>query len=263
MRSIVLDVGNTTVKAGFFDEAGQLTAVRRAPDAADLRAEIASFDPARALVASVDAPAAAVAEAAGLSPDTTVLYSPDTPLPIRLAYATPRTLGADRVAAAVGAAHRWPGHAVLMLDAGTCLKCDWLTPDGTFAGGSISPGLRMRYRALYEQTGRLPLVEPGAPDQMPEWPGESTAACICAGVEIGLMSEALAFVEWGEARWPGARVVLSGGDAPWLATRLGAAERRNFAVEPLLVLHGLYRILLFSADSAPVAGGSAAVPSPA
>ncbi|MBC7449500.1 MAG: type III pantothenate kinase [Hymenobacteraceae bacterium] len=246
MRSVVLDVGNTTVKAGFFDEEGHLTAVRRAPTVAEMRAEIAAFAPARAIVASVDAPVASVATAAGLAPEQTVLFSADTPLPIRLDYATPHTLGADRVAAAVGAAYRFPAEAVLLVDAGTCLKCDWLTADGVFAGGAISPGLQLRYRALAELTGRLPLVAPGAADQMPDWPGDSTENSIRAGVEIGLLSETLAFMEWGQTRWPGVRVVFTGGDSPWLGARLGAGGHRNFVVEPLLVLHGLYRILLFS-----------------
>ena len=249
MRSVVLDVGNTIVKAGFFDEAGQLTAVRRAATAEELAMEIATFNPTRAIVASVDAPAATVAKAAGLAPGTTVLFSSATPLPIRLIYATPHTLGSDRVAAAVGAASRFPGEAVLIVDAGTCLKCDWLTADSAFAGGSISPGLKMRYRALTELTGRLPLVAAGPAAQMPEWPGDSTEASIRAGVEIGLLSEVLAFVTWGETRWPGVRVVLTGGDAPWLGVRLGAPERRNFVVEPQLVLLGLHRVLFFSSDT--------------
>ncbi len=250
VRSVVLDVGNTTVKVGFFDEEGHLTGVRRAATVAELAAEIADFGAARAIVASVGAPAAEVAAAAGLPPQT-VLFGLDTPLPIRLDYATPHTLGADRVAAAVGAAHRFLGEAVLILDAGTCLKCDWLTADGAFAGGSISLGLRLRYRALAELTGRLPLIAPGPAEQMPDWPGDSTESSIRAGVEIGLLSEALAFVEWGQARWPGARVVLSGGDAAWLAARLsgGGDAGRNFVVEPHLVLLGLYRVLLFSFDS--------------
>lgn len=250
MRSVVLDVGNTTVKAGFFDEAGQLVAVRRAVTAGELAAEIAGFKPVKAIISSVDVDTAEVAKSAGLTSGTTLLFSPaTTPLPIRLAYATPHSLGADRVAAAVGAAHRFPGEAVLIVDAGTCLKCDWLTADGGFAGGSISPGLRLRYRALAELTGRLPLVVPGAADQMPEWPGDSTETSIRAGVEIGLLSEAMAFVEWGETRWPGVRVVFTGGDGPWLGARLGAGERRNFVVEPQLVLLGLHQVLLFSADS--------------
>lgn len=256
MRSVVLDVGNTTAKAGFFSEEGHLVQVRRAATVAELAAEIAAFGPHQALVASVDAPAGEVAAAAGLTAARTVLFSADTLLPITLAYATPRTLGADRVAAAVGAWGRFPGEAVLIIDAGTCLKCDWLTADGAFAGGSISPGLQLRYRALAELTGRLPLVAPGAAGEVPGWPGDSTENSIRAGVETGLLSEAVAFVEWGEARWPGVRVVFSGGDGAWLATRLSAAGSRNFVMEPHLVLLGLYRVLrhqglLSSSDTFP------------
>jgi type III pantothenate kinase len=250
VRSVILDIGNTTAKAGFFDEAGQLVGMRRAGTVAELVAEIETFAPERALVASVGVAAAEVAAAAGLSRVRTVLFAPGIPLPISLLYATPDTLGADRVAGAIGAQRRFPGEAVLIVDAGTCLKCDWLTADGAFAGGSISPGLRMRYQALAEFTGRLPLVTPGAVAELPSWPGDSTETSIRAGVEIGLLSEVMAFVTWGETRWPGVRVVFTGGDGPWLAARLSAGGApRNFAHEPHLVLLGLHQLLLFSTDS--------------
>ena len=249
MRSVILDVGNTSSKAGFFDEAGQLVRVRRADTVAELQGEISNFAPEWALVASVGAAAAEIGVAAGLPPARTLLFTAATPLPITLVYTTPQTLGADRVAAAVGARARFPGEAVLIIDAGTCLKCDVVTAEGAFVGGSISPGLRLRYRALAEFTHRLPLVPPGAAADLPDWPGDSTAASIRAGVETGFLSEAMAFVGWAEAQWPGARVALTGGDSAWLAARLGAGGvARNFAIEPQLVLLGLHQILLFSTD---------------
>ncbi len=246
MRSVVFDVGNTALKAGFFDEAQRLVAVRRVENVAELAAEIADFGPKRALVASVTKPAAEIAAQLPL-PAATVLFGPHVPLPISLDYATPATLGADRVAAAAGAARLFPGIPVLILDAGTCLKADVLTADATFRGGSISPGLTMRYRALHAFTGRLPQLTPADPADGPAWPGDSTDASIRAGVEVGFLAEALAFIEWATAQWPGIRPILTGGDGPWLAARLAGPDGRTFAVEPDLVLHGLYHILLHTA----------------
>ncbi len=253
VRTLVLDIGNTALKAGFFDEAGLLVRVARALTVADLRPDVVAFGPARVLVASVAASAAVdVGAALGLPPAQVLAFGPDTPLPIQLAYDTPRTLGADRVAAAVGAQRQFPGTDILILDAGTCLKADLLTADGIFRGGAISPGLAMRFRALEAFTGRLPLValasEPAA-DALPPWPGSSTAASIQAGVARGLMAEAAAFVVEAAARYPGLRVVLSGGDARWLAQGLPLllpthlTGSRTFALEPDLVLLGLHRIL--------------------
>ena len=65
-------------------------------------------------------------------------------LPIKIGYATPETLGLDRIAAVVGAAMQCPDKAVLIVDAGTCVTYDLLTADGTFAGGNIAPGIRLR-----------------------------------------------------------------------------------------------------------------------
>jgi type III pantothenate kinase len=246
MRSVVFDIGNTAVKAGFFDEAHRLVAVHRSEDIRTLAAEVADFKPTRALVASVAQPAAEAAAQLPLPP-ATVLFGPHLALPITVDYATPQTLGADRVAAAAGAARLFPGLPILILDVGTCLKADVLTADGTFRGGSISPGLLMRYRALHTFTGRLPLLAPAAPLDGPAWPADSTDASMRAGVEVGFLAEALAFVEWANARWPGIRPILTGGDGPWLSARLAGPDGRTFAVEPDLVLHGLYHILLHTA----------------
>ena len=77
-------------------------------------------------------------------------------LPIKIGYATPETLGLDRIAAVVGAVMQCPDKAVLIVDAGTCVTYDLLTADGTIAGGNIAPGIRLRLRAMHEHTGNSP-----------------------------------------------------------------------------------------------------------
>lgn len=245
MRSLVLDVGNTAVKAGFFDEAGQLVRVCRAPTAAELLDDVRAFAPTRALIASVDAPAATIAAALQLPPAATIAFGPATPLPIRVEYATPHTLGADRLAASVGVAALLPGHDCVVIDAGTCLKVDLTDATGTFRGGTISPGLRMRLQALPTFTGRLPQVAPAPADEAPVLPGDSTLHSIRAGVELGYAAEAAALIAAYRQRYPALRVVLTGGDSAWLAARLPAAIR-IFARLPDLVLLGLHRILLLA-----------------
>jgi type III pantothenate kinase len=83
-----------------------------------------------------------------------------TPLPIGICYETPETLGKDRIAAAAGAAGLFPGRNIAAIDAGTALTIDLITDKGFFAGGNISPGLRMRFAALHQQTYSLPQIEP-------------------------------------------------------------------------------------------------------
>ena len=85
----------------------------------------------------------------------------EVPLPIRIVYSTPETLGQDRIAAACGAQANYPGKNCLVISAGTCMTMDMLLGSGVYLGGNIAPGLRMRLQAMHEYTAKLPLVEPG------------------------------------------------------------------------------------------------------
>jgi type III pantothenate kinase len=169
-----------------------------------------------------------------------------TPVPLHNAYATPQTLGADRLAGAVGAGYLRPGQPTLVLDAGTALKFDLVT-ENTFHGGSIAPGLRMRLRALHAFTGRLPLLELPEPEAVVQLIGDSTASSLLSGVLNGAAAEVNGLVADYRRRYPGLGLVLTGGDAahlrPWLAADLGF-----IFVVPELVLIGLDRILRHNVD---------------
>ena len=54
-----------------------------------------------------------------------IRFGHGVPVPIRNGYATPDTLGADRLAAAVGAATLYPGNNVLIVDFGTAITFDF------------------------------------------------------------------------------------------------------------------------------------------
>ena len=110
------------------------------------------------------------------------MFDSQTPVPIGKAYDTPNTLGADRVAASVGAMTLFPSQTCLVLDLGTCLTADLINKEHVFQGGLISPGLSMRFRAMHEQTARLPLVNPPA-----DWPA-LTAKNTQAAMQRGVMN---------------------------------------------------------------------------
>ena len=130
------------------------------------------------------------------------------------------------------------------MDAGTALKHDLVTADGTYRGGSIGPGLAMRLRALHEHTGRLPLLPLPAPDATIPLVGDSTVGALLSGVVHGAAAEANGLVAAYRHQYPAIGVVLTGGDAPLLAARLAGPI---FAV-PELVLLGLYRILAYNVE---------------
>lgn len=244
--SLALDLGNTTLKYGLFAD-GQLCEHAVLTEPAQLRDLWQRTSPAQAILASVAAEAAAqpwLAALAAVEALTRVLpFRPGfTPVPVRNAYATPHTLGPDRLAAVVGAAGLRPGRDTLVVDAGTALKLDLVTADGTYRGGSIAPGLGMRLRALHTFTGRLPLLELPLPETSVQLIGDTTASAMLSGVLRGAAAEVRGLLADYERRYPGLGVVLTGGDAPYLRGSLGAATGRIFAV-PELVLLGLEMIL--------------------
>src|SRR5688572_5358241 len=158
-------------------------------------------------------------------------------LPFDLTYKTPQTLGADRMACVAGALALHPDKNVLVIDAGTCLKFEMLTKDKVYLGGSISPGLAMRYNALHHFTGRLPLIDHR--DWEEAW-GQSTEESILAGVQHGYLGETEKRIAQFSGAFDDLNVIVTGGDASFLADRL---KTRIFA-EPLLIHHGLLYCLL-------------------
>ena len=245
MRTLALDIGNTAVKAGCFDGpllremAAGLTAVQ-------VRELVLRWRPEHVVIASVAEDAALHAdELREMVPGEILVFKPaTTAIPLRNAYGTPETLGADRLAAAVGAASLRPGHATLVVDAGTALKFDLVTADGTYHGGSIAPGLGMRLRALHTFTGRLPLLALPAADATIPLVGDSTNGSLLSGVVNGAVAEITGLLAQYQRAYPGLGVLLTGGDAAFLAARLPA---RIFVV-PELVLLGLNRILVYHVD---------------
>ncbi|GAA4390353.1 type III pantothenate kinase [Hymenobacter koreensis] len=245
MVSLVLDIGNTAAKFGCFrgsavEEVGTVASVE------EWKQVVVRVKAEQVLLASVAGPAEAWAEDLPASVTKTTVFRPGhTPVPVQNAYATPETLGADRLAAAVGAAYLLPARNLLVLDAGTCLKYDLVTEEGTYQGGSIAPGLQMRLRAMHAFTDRLPeLVLPGseATTALP-LTGTDTRSAMLSGALNGAAAELNSIVDEYRAQFPSLAVALTGGDAAFFESRL---KGRTF-VFPELVLLGLHRILVHNA----------------
>lgn len=170
-------------------------------------------------------------------------FSHQTQLPIELCYATPETLGLDRIANAVGASALFPQQNVLSIQAGTCLVCDFINAQGQYLGGSISPGLEMRFKALNHYTEKLPCVEKREIDF---FIGDSTQHSIESGVIHGIIDE----IEGAIGRYKTAvndlKVVITGGDAEFFHNSI---KNAIFAPQNLVSL-GLYKILLLNAENA-------------
>lgn len=164
--------------------------------------------------------------------------TPETAVPLRNLYGSPETLGADRLAAAVGAAALLPGDDLLVADIGTACTFDVVTAAGEYLGGNISPGPGMRLRALNHYTARLPLVS-GHADFIPGIGGNTVEALRC-GAMRGVVAELLYYSGNGNTR----RIVLSGGWAPEIAALL--PHDVPCVIRPHLVNEGLNHILHFN-----------------
>ncbi len=153
-------------------------------------------------------------------------------LPFNNRYASPETLGADRLALAAAAVLNYPEQNVLIVDAGTCVTYDFITKDGDYLGGAISPGLQMRYDALNYYTNRLPFLEP---EDYPDLIGDTTNFSIHSGVINGICREIDGVIDQYESRYPHLTVILTGGDAQFLSKRLKKAifAHSNFLLEGL------------------------------
>lgn len=241
--NFVADIGNTLAKLAVTEGGeviAQCCAERFRPEqAGELLASYPGVE--RAIVSSTRGDGEEAAAALRRFVRRCLEFTPRTPVPLRNAYLTPESLGRDRLAAAVGAAALFPATPVLVVDFGTALTLDLVTADGTFRGGFISPGVRMRFRALHDYTARLPLCAPTA-EQLPL--GDTTERCIAQGVMAGVTHEIEGHVARLEAEHAGLRTIFTGGDAKYFVKRI----KNTIFADRNLVFRGLDRILEYNAS---------------
>lgn len=150
--------------------------------------------------------------------------------------------GSDRIAAAVACQRKDPGGSFIIVDAGTCITVDLLSP-GSWRGGAIMPGLQLQANAM-KQAG-LPILQA---DDQHHWPftegpegalGRNTMDAIAAGIPWATRKSVEAIAQAYKVMDPCAQVVLTGGDAPHFD---GVGGWQTFA-NPNLVLQGCAMLL--------------------
>ncbi|MGO4772551.1 type III pantothenate kinase [Flavobacterium sp. W22_SRS_FK3] len=156
----------------------------------------------------------------------------EDPFPFINRYATPKTLGIDRMVLAAGATLQFPKKNRLVIDAGTCVTYDFIDEFDNYLGGAISPGLGLRYDALHNYTARLPLL---AVEASGSYIGATTAQAIHSGVVNGFVYEIDGFIDEYRANFPNFIIILTGGDTEFLAKRLKNTifANSNFLLESL------------------------------
>lgn len=170
-----------------------------------------------------------------------ILFDYSTPVPIQNTYDTPRTLGQDRLAAAVGANFLQPGKNLLIIDAGSAITYDFVSDKNEFLGGNIAPGMSMRFKALKNQTKKLPLVEIDEKQIIPLL-GKNTHDAILAGVVRGIRFEIEGYIRTLQHRSEDFTTFITGGSASYIMANL----HDPVVLERHLVLIGLNRILMYN-----------------
>jgi type III pantothenate kinase len=235
--NLVVDNGNTCIKVATFsthDIVKKFTF--GAVDELKIFLSLNQFD--TAIVSSVGNPIEEILS--WIKAKKTFLLSHLLPLPIKILYKTPETLGVDRIAAVCGVSHLFPSTDCLVIDAGTCITYDFVDRKMNYYGGAISPGINMRFEAMHTFTKRLPLVS-AVPEKMI---GDSTVSSMRSGVMNGVLNEVEGFINRYRMEYPDVRVVLCGGDTSFFENNL----KPTIFAAPDLVLNGLNRILVYNAS---------------
>ena len=238
--NLVIDIGNTSTKCAVFSTDG-LVKVFTAPgqSLACLPEVFSAYNVERGIVATVVDLQPAVTEALSACGMPFLRLDNETPLPVVNLYKTPETLGYDRVAAAIAANEQYPDKNILIIDAGTAITYEFIDSKGQYHGGNISPGMQMRFKALNQYTGRLPLVSPEG--ELPPM-GNDTETAIRAGVIRGIEHEMIGYITSLKHKYPELLVFLTGGDDFSFETNL----KNIIFADRFLVLKGLNRILEYN-----------------
>ncbi|MCP9764461.1 type III pantothenate kinase [Lacihabitans soyangensis] len=236
MTNASIDFGNTRIKIGLFNN-DSLLEIFRVATLSETAELLKANSVQNAIVSSVTLSNSEISENLNFL-KSLIFLDYNTPLPIKNNYATPKTLGYDRIAAAVGANLRYPSQNCLIIDIGTAIKYDLVSDQNAFEGGIISPGRRMRFNALHTFTKKLPLLDNF---EIPELVGHSTESCMSSGVMNGIAAEINGIIDE-YLKKLNLRVLICGGDAPYFETKI---KYPTFAA-PNLVLEGLNRILQYN-----------------
>ena len=233
---LILDIGNTRIKYAIFKDSVLIN--KRYSSDNELEKTLNSFvGRINKLLISTVKPIASSQEIMFKKVCSNVhILSSNLQMPFNNKYQTPQTLGADRLALAAGALLSFPKKPVLIIDIGTCMTFDFVTAEGDYLGGAISPGMQMRLKALHNFTGKLPLIEAKQPKY---FIGRNTNDSILSGVINGMLMEMDGIIDCYKLRYPMVKIILTGGDVSFFDLKL----KNSIFADADILLKGMHFIL--------------------
>ncbi len=242
MTTLCFDFGNTRLKSAVFvnrDFAEEVILQNDSVEEMDKVVE--KYQPQRSILSSVIDHNPAIEEVLA-SKTAFHKLSYDSKLPITSPVGKPHTIGADRLAMVVAAVDRYPQQHNLVVGLGTCITYNFVNKYHEFIGGSISPGMEMRFKSLQYYTAKLPLVEP-------DWNfpllGYDTKTNIQSGVIAGMAKEIDGIIDLYREKFSKINVHLTGGDLGIF----GALIKNEVFADPSLIYKGLYAISEYNHES--------------
>lgn len=242
MTTLCFDFGNTRLKCAVFINSDFAEEVVLPDDSvAEMEKLIEKYQPARSILSSVIDHNLAIEETLKKKTDFHKL-SYDSKLPVTSPVGKPHTIGADRLAMVVAAVDLYPRQHNLVVGLGTCITYNFVNKYHQFIGGSISPGMEMRFKSLDYYTAKLPLIEP-------DWNfpllGYDTKTNIQSGVIAGMAKEIDGIIDLYKEKYVNFNVHLTGGDVSWFVPLI---KNKIFA-DPSLIYKGLYAISKYNHES--------------
>ena len=238
--NLIIDAGNTRVKAAVFKEDTLVELFDF--DKKNILSEVKKILKKHTIFNGIMSSVASITDKKieklqSLLPILTL--SSATKVNFKNLYATPKTLGVDRIALVSSAVKKYPQKNVLIIDAGTCITFDFVSDKKEYFGGAISPGIEMRYKALSTFTSKLPLLDKKLPR---DFLGINTEESINSGVVNGVLQEIEGVINQYKSKYGLLTIVLTGGDANFLSKQLKSSifANQNFLLE------GLNEILIFN-----------------
>ncbi len=241
-NNLIIDIGNTTTKCALF-KATECIVDKRFTSLSTLVTFIKKKTYKNAIISSVASKKATQFVIKNVK--NPIIFESTTPIPIINKYRTPDTLGADRLANVIASNARFKKQNVLVIDAGTCLKFDFINAEAHYLGGAISLGLRMRFKALNTFTANLPLIK--NIEKIP-LEGRTTNESMQAGCYNGMLAEIKMIVKEYQEKYKNLKVIFTGGDMPFIEN-IDFPQKNSIFADRLLTLRGLNEIVEYNAYS--------------
>ena len=240
MMELIIDVGNTRVKVAVFEKDIIVAdfVFLKEELIGKLQKIILNFSISNSIISSVASFTKQEVEKITQLIHPVFLDS-TTKVPFTNLYGTPKTLGVDRIALAAATIKKYPNKNTLVIDAGTCITYEFINEKGEYLGGAISPGIKMRYKALNTFTSKLPLLNPTA---VTDFIGTNTNTSIHSGIINGVCNEIEGLISQYTRKFQDLTVVLTGGDTKFLEEQLKSV----IFAQPNFILEGLHSILIYN-----------------